>query len=673
MSRTISNDIADHPFFEQLEPRLLLSAGELDPTFGIGGLVTTDFSGESDLAWSVAVQADGKIVAAGYSDQGGDRDFALARYNTDGSPDTTFGGDGMVTTDFVDGSHDRPHSVAIQADGKIVVVGLTHLGSTYDFALARYNTDGSLDTTFGGDGKVITALGGWHDIAWSVAIDGDGKIVVAGYSFQWGNRDLALARYNTDGSLDTTFGGDGMVTSNIGPGDTAHTVAIQADGKIVVAGYAYQADNWDFALARYNTDGSLDATFDGDGLLTTDFAGAHDEAHSVAIDGDGRIVVTGWSRQGGDRDFALARYNTDGSLDATFNGDGKVTTDFAGSDDVTQGLAIQANGKIVVAGHSNQGGNRNFALARYNANGSLDITFDGDGKVTTDFAGSSDHAYSVVIDGDGKIVVAGRSYQGAGTGYDFALARYDSVTEPNPVEAGQTATIGFWQNKNGQTLIRSLNGDENSTLLGDWLAATFPNMYRANAGDNNLAGKTNVEVADFYKAIFTRKKKDRGVGGPAKVDAHVMAVALAIYVTNQTLVEVQSNPPDPENPEDPSLVGVVESYGFTVTKYGLGAATFNVGDNGDAFGVSDDTEMTVLDLLLATDAMTVDGLLYDLDESGSIDSLEQDLRAMANAVYSDINEQGDIPAAEAEADIEGTGLLSTSKKHRKRGHSTFWA
>jgi len=178
-------------------------------------------------------------------------------------------------------------------------------------------------------------------------------------------------------------------------------------------------------------------------------------------------------------------------------------------------------------------------------------------------------------------------------------------------------------------------------------------MLGADAGENNLAGMTNVEVADFYKAQFSTKKKDRGAAGPAKVDVHVMATALATYVTNLTLVG--SNAP--------------ESYGFTVTEYGLGAATFNVGDNGDAFGVADDTEMTVLDLLLATNEMTVDGLLYDLDESGSIDREEQALRAMANEVYSGINEQGDISAGEAEPladplgggdpDINGAGLLST--------------
>ena len=262
-------------------------------------------------------------------------------------------------------------------------------------------------------------------------------------------------------------------------------------------------------------------------------------------------------------------------------------------------------------------------------------TYDAPGDVTHTYAdGPATPTITVdLVDEDG-------THSGAGT---LSLTVNDVS---DPVAPGETASIGFWRNKHGQALIRSLNGDENSTLLGDWLAETLPNMFGADAGENNLAGKTNVEVAEFYLAQFSKKKKDRGVPGPAKVDVHLMATALSTYVTNLTLVEVQSDPPDPENPEDPSLVAEVESYGFTVTEYGLGFATFNVGDNGDAFGVADDTEMTVLDLLLATNEMTVNGLLYDLDGDGLIDRAERDLRAMANDVFSGINEQGDISEAD---------------------------
>lgn len=197
------------------------------------------------------------------------------------------------------------------------------------------------------------------------------------------------------------------------------------------------------------------------------------------------------------------------------------------------------------------------------------------------------------------------------------------------VVAGQTATIGFWQNKNGQNLIKSLNGGANATQLGNWLAATFPNMYGANAGANNLAGKTNADVAGYYSDLFRRKKKEAeqlGLGGPTKVDAQVIAVAFATYVTNQTLADTTA-----------------ASYGFLVTETGVGTSTFNVGNNGSAFGVADNSDVTILDLLLATNERSTNGVLYDLDGDGDADDdLETLLRTMANDVYSAINEAGDI-------------------------------
>ncbi|MGW3624911.1 calcium-binding protein [Streptomyces sp. NPDC000880] len=418
----------------------LAAPGDLDPTFGTGGKVTTDFGSGSDFA--DAVQADGKIIAAGGSDSSGSRDFALARYNTDGSLDTTFDTDGKVTTDFGSGSDDVALGVAVQADGKIVAAGLSNSGGSYDFALARYNTDGSLDTTFDTDGKVTTDFGGSGDEAHGVALQTDGRIVAVGQSGSGGVEDFALARYNTDGSLDTTFDTDGKVTTDFGSGtdDEARGVALQTDGKIVAAGLSNSAGDYDFALARYNTNGSLDTTFDTDGKVTTDFGTSDDQAYGVALQTDGKIVAAGQSDPGGISDFALARYNTNGSLDTTFDTDGKVTTNFAGSDDGAFGVALQTDGKIVAAGQSGSGGIDDFALARYNTDGSLDTTFDTDGKVTTDFgSGSDDAAFGVALQTDGKIVAAGFSDSSGNS--DFALARYqDGGSAPVGVDVSVTKT-----------------------------------------------------------------------------------------------------------------------------------------------------------------------------------------------------------------------------------------
>jgi uncharacterized delta-60 repeat protein/uncharacterized repeat protein (TIGR01451 family) len=421
--------------------------GTLDPSFGTGGEVTTDFGG-SDSAEAVAIQSDGKIVAVGGTFSFPSGDFALARYNADGSLDPSFGSGGKVTTDF--GGFDAASAAVIQPDGRIVAAGRSGSG---DFALARYNTDGSLDTTFGNGGKLTTDFGGF-DAAFGVALQADGKIVAAGQGGPGGG--FALARYNTDGSLDPSFGSGGEVTTHFTSGfEVVIAVAIQLDGKIVVTGQTFAGGFQQFALARYNTDGSLDTSFASGGIVATNFGFDSAFGGALAIQPDGKIVAAG--RAG--TDFLLARYNGDGSLDATFGSGGIVTTDFGGTVfDAAFGVALQSNGKIVAAGGTFNGfvgPSADFALARYNPDGSLDASFGSGGKVTTDFGGF-DVARSVALQADGKIVAAGTG----GAGSDFALARYlgDAVGAdllitksgaPNPVVSGNQLTYTLTVTDNG--------------------------------------------------------------------------------------------------------------------------------------------------------------------------------------------------------------------------------
>jgi uncharacterized delta-60 repeat protein len=430
--------------------------GSLDTTFSGDGKQTTDFGG-SDGARGVALQADGKIVAVGIAGGNGSS-FAVARYNPNGTLDATFSDDGKQTTSF-GGYFDGAAAVALQADGKIVAVG--HAGAANgDFALTRYNPNGSLDTTFSGDGKQTTDFGN-DDGARAVALQADGKIVVVGRS-----ADVALARYNPNGSLDTTFSGDGKQTIDLGGfGHGASAVALQADGKIVVGGSACSSGVCgDFALARYNPNGSLDTTFSGDGKQTTNLGDAAEGVTGVAIQGDGKIVAAG---SGGPDfgDFALARYNPNGSLDTSFSGDGKQTTDFGGSD-AANAVALQG-GKIVLVGSGSLGGTggNDFALARYNPNGSLDTTFSGDGKQTTDF-GTGDAANAVALQGDGKIVAAGRG--AGGGGYAFALARYNANGVLDTGFSGdgkQTTDFGFPNQIGGASGV-ALQGDGKIVAVG---------------------------------------------------------------------------------------------------------------------------------------------------------------------------------------------------------------
>ncbi|TML99050.1 MAG: hypothetical protein E6G02_14550 [Actinobacteria bacterium] len=407
------------------------ASGDLDATFGTGGKVTTDFAGDDDQANGVVAQSDGKLVAAGVAKTSRSQDFALARYNPNGSLDATFGTGGKVTTDFA-GDDDQAFAVALQPDGKIVAVGVAKTSRSRDFALARYNPNGSLDATFGTGGKVTTDFAGNDDTAFAVVLQSDGKIVVAGGAKTSRSQDFALARYNANGSLDATFGTGGKVTTDFaGNDDEAHALVLQPDGKLVAAGQAESGYRGrDFALARYNPNGSLDATFGTGGKVTTDFAGNDDAAFGAVLQSDGKIVAAGGAKTSRSEDFALARYNPNGTLDGTFGTGGKVTTDFNGDDDEAHALVLQPDGKLVAAGAAKLSRSQDFALARYSANGSLDATFGTGGKVTTDFAGNDDAAFALALQQDGKLVAAGGANVGRsrtdyrGSGEDFALARY---------------------------------------------------------------------------------------------------------------------------------------------------------------------------------------------------------------------------------------------------------
>ncbi len=422
-------------FLEPLETRILLSAGDLDPTFGDDGIVLTDISttqGSSEWAESVATQADGKIIAAGRSSFDGlAYDFAVVRYNTDGSLDTSFGGAGFVTTDF-NSSDDRASAVSIDAEGRILVAG----ESDGDFAIARFTSGGILDTTFGptGTGMLVTDFGA-NDGASSIAIQADGKIVVAGKS----DNNFAVARYTTNGVLDATFGaeGNGMLTTDFGGSDQIAAIALQANGSIVVAGTSKKADSGgNIALARYTVEGILDSTFDGDGLLTVNFTSNEwDGARDMAIKDDGRIVVVCQVGSGRASDVAITQFNIDGSFDTTFNGIGWLVTQFTDDSDImdrAEAIDVQTDGKILVAGYAFAGlfGKSQTALARFNSDGTLDGTFGVGGKQIADFSTTgaytdgSAYGNSLALLPDGKMVVAGHAP--TSRNYDFAVMRFDN-------------------------------------------------------------------------------------------------------------------------------------------------------------------------------------------------------------------------------------------------------
>lgn len=390
-------------------PPALAAAGDLDPGFDGDGKVTTPFPVGS-FANALAIQADGNIVAVGAAAGGsGTGEFAVARHETDGGLDPTFGSGGMVTTPIAGGQGDEARSVAIQPNGKIVVGGTD---SYQRVAVVRYRANGTLDDSFGGDGIVRRDLSGGEDVVHDIAIQANGRIVAVGYAGR--EPRFTILRYRSDGRLDRSFGDRGTVQIERRWG-VARSVALQPDGRIVVTGY----DSHGLLIARYLPDGSLDDSFGGDGLVRKVVNEIFPLA--VAIAPGGKIVV------GGDYDIfarGLARFTADGRLDDTFGGDGVVRTRVGTGEQAVAGLAIQPNGRIVAAGYygPHEGGTDevfHIAVTRHLRSGKLDDSWSGNGKVTTDFPGGAS-ARDVALQANGKVVVAGSG----GDPQEFALVRY---------------------------------------------------------------------------------------------------------------------------------------------------------------------------------------------------------------------------------------------------------
>jgi uncharacterized delta-60 repeat protein len=446
------------PRLEALEDRTLLSVGAPDPTFGPSGTgAATFFIPNADATLrAIALQPDGKIVAVGSATVNNVSEWAMERFNADGSLDTLFGGGAPVLTPF-SGSDSEAFAVAIdRLSGNIWVAGRAGDSVNSAFGLAEYLPDGQLDR-IGIPGTVTTTFGG-DDAAFGLALDYQdaqalGDPVVVGQS-STGGGDFALARYNILEQLDPRFGGGtGKVTTDFFNNsiDQANAVAIQPDHKIVVVGktlYPGTGHTNDFALARYNPNGTPDINFGAGGIVTTDFFANYDEANSVAVQPDGKIVVVGEvDDASGHKTLGLARYLPNGTLDPSFGQGGRMTTHITPtSDDIAKSVALQPDGKILVAGTSLSAGLKLFVVARYNPDGTLDKSFAGVG-LTEPVVTGTDTASSVALQPDGKIVVGGRTVVN-GTN-EFALVRLqnDHLQFSGPAysvsESGGAATITF--------------------------------------------------------------------------------------------------------------------------------------------------------------------------------------------------------------------------------------
>lgn len=403
----------------------------LDTSFGVEGKISTSLGSVLDYNCTMAMQDDGKILVAGSALNIANYDFALARYHPDGNLDTAFGIGGKRITPIGTGDNmDYARAMVMQTDQKIILAGDTVNGTSRDFALVRYLPDGSLDINFGVEGKRTTPIGSsGKAYTTAIAIQNEGKILVAGYLFHsTASDDFVLAQYDPNGSLDTNFGADrnGIVITPIG--GAAMAMAMQSGGKIVVAGYALNKMNatQDFALVQYNLNGSLDTNFGADrtGIVLTPIGNSADYAHALVIQPDGKILVAGKTYNGTKYDFALARYFPNGSLDTDFGVSGKVVTSVGSGADSATAIAIQRDGRIVVGGTSFNGVSYDFVLVRYDALGKLENTFgvENTGKIIASLGSAAYDACTMAMQSDERIVVAGRVRIGTTNG--FALARY---------------------------------------------------------------------------------------------------------------------------------------------------------------------------------------------------------------------------------------------------------
>ncbi|HEY0677584.1 MAG TPA: T9SS type A sorting domain-containing protein [Chitinophagaceae bacterium] len=382
------------------------ATGVPDPGFSDDGKATVHLVNNNYAsAYGLAVQPDGRILIAGiHGAPSFGSNFFVVRLNHDGTLDTTLDGDGILS-DYKQYGHTEYYASAVQADGKIIAAGYARTAPYLsEFAVARYNTNGLLDNSFSQDGMATVAftLPGYLNqfMARAIAIQTDGKIIVVGILSSQ-DPDFAIVRFNPDGSFDNTFSNDGKLLTDFGGRDEAYAVAIQPDGKIVVAGSSASPPIWAraFALARYHPDGSLDNSFSFDGKLMTEDLGP---AYAVLIQPDGKILAAG-----GEFDFAMVRYLSDGSNDPSFGAEGIVTTDFGGTYRAASAVSLLPGGSIVVAGTTSVNNESHMAVLKFNPDGTPDLSFSSDGKVILQFGSRSDYCRSLVLLPTGKIALGG--------------------------------------------------------------------------------------------------------------------------------------------------------------------------------------------------------------------------------------------------------------------------
>jgi uncharacterized delta-60 repeat protein len=477
--------------------------GLLDSAFGANGIATTLMSTGTGCANATAVQSDDKIVLAEYTFNGLQNVFAVARYTAKGILDNSFGTEGRVLTPILTGNAEA-NAVAIQSDGKIVVVGTYQNMSPYktDIIIARYNAVGTLDDTFGVNGLIVKDIANYDSHANSVVIQSDGAIVVAGNLEAGTSSNFLLVRYNPNGFIDSSFGTNGVVVSAFGGQSCAYAAVFQNDGKILVSGYSGSQTKQDLSILRFESNGAIDQAFGTNGVTMLHIdSSSYSSGNALALKADGKIIVAGrclFIQNNGFRDneFVTAQFNANGKLDTLF-GVGGAVIEPIGFSAVASALAIQKNGKIVIAGSAYD--SRDFTIVRYDSTGTYDPEFGANGMVNTP-VGLNAYASSISLQSDGKIIVSGSVmiYIDYNARSGFAMARYYCDTS----KLSQNNRIIVFPNP-------AL--DQISVVVADQSEIEIYNISGQLVKTiENAEKETTIDIGDLPKGIYLIKAKILG-------------------------------------------------------------------------------------------------------------------------------------------------------------------
>jgi uncharacterized delta-60 repeat protein len=457
--------------------------GTLDSDFDADGIRTISFGSSASRIDDLIVQPDGKIVIVGSVDEATERRLFVGRLWPDGTPDNGFNGNGQILIDFdtQNAQSNKGIGVALQSDGKILVVGESFIQTDLDICVARLQADGSLDNSFNGNGKrtIHIGLGNGEDGGKAIRQDANGKIVVLGYTNTSNDDDFLLVRLNANGTDDQTFNGTAYVATDFnGADDESFAMEILSDGRILAVGSAQSNGFGDFAAVMLMPNGDYDNSFSFDGKLTTEFDGSDDVATDVLVTADNKIVLTGAVIAAGNLsyDMAMCRYNMDGAIDMSFSGDGKQLFAIAPGDDIDGCMEsiLQPDGKIILAGYGAFGGNSDFALYRIYPDGTPDNTFGTNGLVFTDITGSSEYMSCAALQPDLRLITAGfgasnmqlaRYLTGMNVGLpDFTLSNEVRIY-PNPVAEEVHLSFDLDQPLDMQIALRDASGKQLAVLL----------------------------------------------------------------------------------------------------------------------------------------------------------------------------------------------------------------